>query len=186
MRSFFIIKRCFDIFLALVLGLILLPVIVATGLFVFSVSGKLLFVQTRIGKNEKSFRIFKFRTLDVNMDFILGGEPLRKLGLDELPQLWNILSGEMSFVGPRPLLSEYLSKYSEIQKRRHEVKPGLIGLAQINGFNDLSWINRFKYDVFYVDHCSLSLDTYVFLRTLFLFLTLNRFKTETKSIADSF
>src|SRR5260370_39286027 len=129
----------------------------------------ILFRQVRIGRNERHFCIFKFRTMQdlrnasgellPDSDRLTGlGRFIRTLSLDELPQLWNVLKGDMSLVGPRPLLPEYLPRYTPRQRRRHEVMPGLTGWAQVNGRNALSWDRRFELDVWYVENCSLWLD----------------------------
>lgn len=167
-----------DIVLSLFLLIIFSPVML---IIAFAVRVKLgspvLFQHIRPGKNEKLFALKKFRTMmdAKNGDGVLlpdaqrltsFGKCLRKTSLDELPQLWNVLKGDMSFVGPRPLLVEYLSLYNAEQKRRHEVKPGITGWAQINGRNNLSWEEKFKYDVWYVDHQSFSLDIKIILATV--------------------
>jgi lipopolysaccharide/colanic/teichoic acid biosynthesis glycosyltransferase len=134
----------------------------------------ILFRQTRIGKGEKSFQLIKFRTMQMDragagiasdaQRLTPLGEILRNLSIDEIPQLWNVLKGEMAMVGPRPLLPQYLPRYSKFQRRRHEVRPGVTGWAQINGRNDIAWEDKFRMDVWYVDHRSIWLD----LRILFL------------------
>jgi lipopolysaccharide/colanic/teichoic acid biosynthesis glycosyltransferase len=163
-------KRLFD-FLASSLGLLLLAVPLAV--LVLQVRRKLgspvLFTQVRPGLHGKPFRMVKFRTMTDERDasgILLPdaqrltpfGRFLRSSSLDELPELWNVLRGEMSLVGPRPLLMEYLSLYSPEQARRHEVRPGITGWAQVNGRNAISWEDKFKLDVWYVDNCSLLLD----------------------------
>jgi lipopolysaccharide/colanic/teichoic acid biosynthesis glycosyltransferase len=136
-----------------------------------------LFYQTRPGLNEKPFTMLKFRTMRDAFDS--EGRPLpdaerltplgrflRATSLDELPELWNVLKGDMSLVGPRPLLPQYLDRYTAFERRRHEVKPGLTGWAQIGGRNSLTWHDKFKLDVWYVDNWSLSLDLKILLRTV--------------------
>jgi len=135
------------------------------------------FFQERPGKGEKIFRVIKFKTMNDKCDALGNllpdnqrltriGRLVRKLSLDEIPQLINVLKGDMSLVGPRPLLIEYLSLYNKFQKRRHEVKPGITGWAQVNGRNAISWDNKFKYDVWYVDNISFILDLKIFLMTI--------------------
>ena len=163
-------KGLFDRVLATVLLVSLSPFIIITALLIyFKIGRPILFVQTRPGKNEKLFNIYKFRTMTDKKDengILLPdaerlthlGMILRKLSLDELPQLFNVLKGEMSFVGPRPLLVEYLKLYNKGQKKRHDVVPGITGWAQVNGRNAISWKQKFEYDVWYVNHQSFLLD----------------------------
>ena len=171
------IKRLID-FLAAFFGLLLLSpifLIVMIGLF-FANQGKPFFFQLRPGKGEKIFKIIKFKTMNDKKDksgnLLPDAERLtpigafvRKTSLDEIPQLINVLKGDMSLIGPRPLLPEYLPLYNETQKRRHEVRPGITGWAQVNGRNAISWKQKFEYDVWYVDHLSLATDLKVFFTT---------------------
>lgn len=172
-----VVKRFFDILLALGLMVILFPFLflIALSLWIQN-SGSPWFTQTRSGIKGKLFTIYKFKTMRDTRDG--QGELLpdferitplglwvRKLSLDELPQLINVLSGQMSFVGPRPLLPEYLPLYSPEQNRRHEVKPGISGWAQVNGRNAISWEEKFKLDVYYVDNQSLLLDLKIIVLT---------------------
>jgi len=172
------VKRALDVGLATV-GLVLLsPVIGATALAVRVTLGRpILFRQERPGLGGRSFSIVKFRTMREPFDVrgrplpevarLTGlGQLLRRTSLDELPELWNVLKGDMSLVGPRPLLPEYLPLYSPAQARRHEVRPGMTGLAQISGRNALDWEDRFVLDVWYVDHRTLWLDVRILLKTL--------------------
>ena len=173
-------KRLFD-FTAALVGLLLLSplfILVTLGLFIAN-QGKPFFFQTRPGKNETLFRIVKFKTMndkkDVTGDLLPDAQRLTKIGnfvrktsLDEIPQLLNVLKGDMSLIGPRPLLPEYLPLYNEVQKRRHEVRPGITGWAQVNGRNAISWEQKFEYDVWYVNHISLWLDIKI------LFLTVKK------------
>lgn len=139
--------------------------------------GTVLFRQRRIGKNEKEFTLYKFRSmkmelfkdgkeLEDNERMLQVGQFIRKTSLDELPQLLNVLKGDMSFIGPRPLLVEYLPHYTTSERCRHDIKPGISGWAQINGRNSLSWEEKFELDVYYVEHLSLILDLKIFLLTV--------------------
>ncbi len=172
------LKRCFDFSLAL-FGLVLFAelFLVICILLLIVNRGHIFFVQMRPGKDGKIFKIIKFRTMNNKKDvdgrllpdanrlsFI--GKILRFSSLDELPQLINVLKGDMSLVGPRPLLVEYLPLYSSEQRRRHEVRPGITGWAQVNGRNSISWAEKFKLDVWYVDHVSLELDVKILALTL--------------------
>lgn len=167
--------RAFDLAVVLVGGLALLPLIgIVTLAIRISLGRPILFRQTRIGKDEKPFQLLKFRTMKVDREgagvatdaqrLTSLGQILRNLSIDEIPQLWNVLKGQMALVGPRPLLLQYLPRYSNFQRRRHEVKPGVTGWAQINGRNGISWEDKFRLDVWYVDHRSIWLD----LRIVFL------------------
>ncbi|NOT17956.1 MAG: sugar transferase [Sulfuriferula sp.] len=163
-------KPLLDRLLALILLLLLWPVVLMTMLAILVQMGRpVLFRQLRPGLGGQIFAIYKFRTMtsvcDVDGNLLAdelrlhgAGRLIRKLSLDELPQLWNVLKGEMSFIGPRPLLVEYLPLYSFEQARRHDVKPGISGWAQVNGRNALSWDEKFKLDVWYVDNLSFWLD----------------------------
>ncbi len=163
-------KRLFDLALAVSAVFVLLPVLAATaGLVRLFLGNPALFLQSRPGLGGRPFRIMKFRTMTDASDaggtllsdevrLTRFGKCLRATSLDELPELWNIIRGEMSFIGPRPLLTKYLELYSPEQARRHEVRPGLTGWAQIHGRNALDWESRFCLDVWYVDHCSFWLD----------------------------
>ena len=163
-------KRLFDIAVASALLIVLSPIIVVTGIMVLVALGRpVLFSQQRPGWHEVPFWLFKFRTMRDELSpsglplpdeqrMTRLGRFLRSSSLDELPTLINIIRGDMSLVGPRPLLTEYLPLYSDTQKRRHEVRPGLTGWAQVNGRNLLPWPERFELDVWYVDHRSFWLD----------------------------
>ena len=172
------IKRLFDIVMALVLLVLLSPVMIAVAIYLLIVleEKKVLFVQKRIGLNNKEFSVFKFKSMLDTKDeqgnllpddqrLTPTGMKLRKYSLDELPQLFNVLNGTMSFVGPRPLLVDYLPLYNEKQRRRHEVLPGITGWAQVNGRNAISWEQKFEYDVWYVDNRSAALDIKILWRT---------------------
>ncbi|WP_139906068.1 sugar transferase [Clostridium thermarum] len=172
-------KRCLDIALSLIGIIILLPVLIIVGTMVFFNLGKpILFVQERVGKGNKIFKMYKFRTMldkkDKKGDLLSDeerltsfGRVLRSTSLDELPELINVLKGDMSLVGPRPLLVEYLPIYNERQRKRHEVLPGITGWAQINGRNSISWANKLELDVWYVEHWSLWLDIKILFKTIY-------------------
>ena len=170
-----IIKTSLDFIAAIVVlfALVWLFPIIAIGLILFSPIGfnKIIFKQLRVGKNDQLFEIYKFRTLSLNEEEFGFGQFLRKSGLDELPQLFNILQGEMSFVGPRPLLPEYLSKYTDEQRKRHLVKPGVTGLVQVKGGKEITWEKRLIIDVEYTNNQSFYLDTKIlFFPSIFTFL----------------
>ena len=171
-------KPLFDRALALLILIPALPIMGIVAMAIHQQMGRpILFRQSRPGKDGKIFTIYKFRTMTDERDEkgellpdekrLKGvGKTIRSLSLDELPQLFNVLKGDMSFVGPRPLLVEYLPLYNDFQKRRHEVKPGITGWAQVNGRNAISWEEKFRYDVWYVDHCSFWLDMKILWMTL--------------------
>ncbi|MDM1094752.1 sugar transferase [Myroides odoratimimus] len=173
-----VIKPTCD-FLASFFGFILLSPIflIVTIILFFLNEGKPFFFQARPGKNEKVFKIIKFKTMNDKKDkegnllpmanrITPFGAFLRKSSLDEIPQLINIIKGDMSLIGPRPLLVSYLSMYTENQKRRHNVKPGVTGWAQVNGRNMITWKEKFAMDVWYVDNLSFKLDCIIFFKTL--------------------
>jgi len=155
-----------------------MPVLLPTGILLAVANrGTPFFLQQRPGKHGKIFTIVKFKTMndrrDKNGELLPDAERLtsvgrfvRKFSIDEIPQLWNVLKGDMSLVGPRPLLPEYLELYNDFQKRRHEVKPGITGWAQVNGRNAVSWQQKFEYDVWYVDNLSFWLDIKILLMTV--------------------
>ena len=171
-------KRVFDLTFAMVLFVLLLPVLAGLALLIrLKMGAPVLFRQVRPGLQGNLFTIYKFRTMNNQTDengvllqddsrLTSLGKTLRKLSLDELPQLLNVLKGDMSFVGPRPLMVEYLPLYSAEQARRHAVKPGITGWAQVNGRNAISWEEKFKLDVWYVDHQSLLLDSKILILTV--------------------
>ncbi|EEP3708310.1 undecaprenyl phosphate N,N'-diacetylbacillosamine 1-phosphate transferase [Campylobacter jejuni] len=163
------LKRIFDLILALVLLVLFSPVILFIALLLKITQGSVIFTQNRPGLNEKIFKIHKFKTMSDERDEkgeLLGdelrlkafGKIVRSLSLDELLQLFNVLKGDMSFVGPRPLLVEYLPLYNEEQKLRHRVRPGITGWAQVNGRNAISWQKKFELDVYYVKNISFLFD----------------------------
>jgi sugar transferase EpsL len=171
-------KRAFDFSIALILFIVFMPLLAAIALLVRAKLGSpVLFRQARPGLDGSPFLMYKFRTLtdERNDNGILlpdahrmtrFGALLRKLSLDELPELTNVLKGDMSLVGPRPLLMQYLKRYSTDQARRHDVKPGITGWAQINGRNSISWPEKFKLDVWYVDNQSFRLDVKILMLTI--------------------
>ena len=171
-------KNILDFIISLLVIILLAPFLVIIGLIIlFAFGSPVFFIQIRPGFLGKPFNFFKFRTMtnkkDMNGNLLPDknrlsplGSFLRKTSIDELPSLWNVLKGDMSFVGPRPLLMEYLDYYSPEQVRRHEVKPGITGWAQINGRNAISWEEKFELDVWYVDNRSLWLDLKILFITI--------------------
>ena len=171
-------KRLIDFVASLTVLLVLFPVLVLAALLLAIVNkGTPFFIQARPGKNEKIFKIIKFKTMtnqtDSNGNLLADDKRLTKIGafirktsLDELPQLLNVVKGEMSLIGPRPLLPEYLALYNTAQKKRHQVKPGITGWAQVNGRNALSWDEKFKHDIWYIEHLSFWLDVKIVLKTI--------------------
>lgn len=176
------VKRLLDVTCSGVALVLLSPVMLAVAVLVRIFLGRpVLFRQERPGRDERLFTLYKFRTMteekDAQGNLLPDGERLTRLGrflrrfsLDELPQLWNVLRGDMSLVGPRPLLKDYLPLYNERQKQRHAVRPGISGWAQVNGRNLLSWEERFEADVWYVEHWNVWLDLWIILKTVVLVL----------------
>jgi lipopolysaccharide/colanic/teichoic acid biosynthesis glycosyltransferase len=172
-----ILKRIIDFFASLMGLIILSPIFILISIIIYLKLGSpVFFIQKRPGKNEKIFKMIKFRTMldakDKNGDLLPDekrltsfGKFLRSTSLDEFPELINVLKGEMSLVGPRPLLVEYLPLYNDYQARRHEMRPGITGLAQVNGRNTISWEDKFDYDVKYIDDFSLLLDFKILFKT---------------------
>ena len=172
------LKPCLDFIIALAGFIILSPVFIIVVLLLFIANnGKVFFLQPRPGLNEKIFKVIKFKTMNDKKDSdgnlladskrLTGvGKFIRKTSLDEIPQLLNVIKGDMSLIGPRPLLVDYLSLYSDVQKKRHNVKPGITGWAQVNGRNAISWSQKFEYDVWYIDHLSFALDVRIFFLTI--------------------
>lgn len=171
-------KRIFDIVVSLI-ALTLLSVVIAITAFLIKlkIGTPVIFTQERPGLNGKPFKVYKFRSMtndrnhngdllpdDVRLTSF--GKIIRKLSLDELPQLWNVLKGDMSFVGPRPLLMEYMDLYNEKQLKRHDVRPGITGWAQVNGRNTITWEKKFEFDVWYVKHQSFWLDMKILILTV--------------------
>ena len=175
-RNFF--KRPLDFILSFIGFVILFPVFLIVWLLLtWTNSGKPFFFQPRPGKNERIFRIIKFKTMNDKKDkagnllpdaerLTAVGRFVRKTSLDEIPQLINVIKGDMSLIGPRPLLVQYLPLYNASQKRRHEVRPGITGWAQVNGRNAISWEKKFEYDVWYVDNLSFLLDVRIIFKTI--------------------
>ena len=192
------LKSLFDKALALFLIILFSPIYIIVSLLIFFKMGSpILFRQKRPGYKEKIFGIYKFRTMtneryaDGNLlpddKRLIGiGRFIRSTSLDELPQLFNVLKGEMSFVGPRPLLKEYLPLYNEKQKRRHDVKPGITGWAQVNGRNAISWEQKFDYDVWYVDNQSFLLDIKILWLTFLKVVKRSDISSSTSSTMEKF
>ena len=193
-----IIKRIVDIILSTIFLLLLSPIFILSIVFlVFSNEGALFFIQKRPGKNGKLFKIIKFKTMNDKKDskgVLLPDEEritkigllVRKLSLDELPQLFNVLKGDMSLIGPRPLLEQYLPLYNEAQRRRHLVKPGITGWAQVNGRNAISWKQKFEYDVWYVDNISFWLDIKILYLTFYKVLKSENIASSTSVTMEAF
>lgn len=193
------IKRVLDFCLALIALLVLSPLLLVITIWLhFANKGAgTFFTQERPGKDEKIFKLYKFKSMTDERDtdgkllpdaerLTPVGRFIRKTSLDELPQLWNVLRGDMSFVGPRPLLVQYLPLYSKEQARRHEVRPGITGWAQVNGRNTISWQAKFKHDVWYVDHISMTLDMKIILMTVEKVLRRKDISSETNVTMDEF
>lgn len=191
-------KSLFDKTLALFLIILFSPIYIVVSLLIFFKMGSpILFRQKRPGYKEKIFGIYKFRTMTNEKDEfgnllpddkrLVGiGKFIRSTSLDELPQLFNVLKGDMSFVGPRPLLVEYLPLYNQKQKRRHDVKPGITGWAQVNGRNAISWEQKFDYDVWYVDNQSFWLDIKILWLTFLKVVKRSDISSSTSSTMEKF
>lgn len=192
------IKRAIDVALSFLAIIVLSPVMFIVAILVrIKLGTPVIFKQERPGLHGNIFTLYKFRTMtdakdqngrlfpdeDRMTDF---GRRLRSASLDELPELFNILKGDMAFVGPRPLLVKYLSRYSQRQKRRHEVMPGLTGYAQINGRNSLSWEERFEMDIWYVDHINFILDVKILFKTVSIVLKKDGINSETSATMEEF
>jgi lipopolysaccharide/colanic/teichoic acid biosynthesis glycosyltransferase len=171
-------KRLLDILIAGIAFILAFPIFLIIVILLFFVNGGTpFFFQKRPGKKEKIFKVIKFKTMNDKKDkegkllpdgerITKTGKFIRKTSLDEIPQLLNVIKGDMSLVGPRPLLVSYLPLYNDFQKRRHDVKPGITGWAQVNGRNSISWEKKFELDVWYVDHCSFALDSRIIWMTI--------------------
>jgi lipopolysaccharide/colanic/teichoic acid biosynthesis glycosyltransferase len=191
-------KRVIDLSLSFIALLILSPVFLAVALMVQRKLGSpVIFKQLRPGKDERIFTLYKFRTMtdqrDKKGDLLSDelrltrfGKWLRSTSLDELPELFNILKGDMSIVGPRPLLVEYLPRYNEEQRHRHDVRPGLTGLAQINGRNEISWEERFCFDVEYVKKVTILNDLKILLHTIHMVILRQGINSETSATMEKF
>lgn len=192
------IKRWIDVVLSLIALVVLSPVFFIVSILVRKRLGKpIIFKQKRPGKNEKIFEMYKFRTMTDKKDakgnllpdekrLTAFGKKLRSTSLDELPELINILKGDMSIVGPRPLLVKYLPLYNKRQKRRHEVRPGFTGLAQVNGRNSISWEEKFEWDVKYVEHITFMGDLKIILKTVLTVLRHEGINSETSVTMEEF
>ncbi|MDR1573114.1 MAG: sugar transferase [Clostridiales Family XIII bacterium] len=192
------IKRLLDVILSLVALLALSPLLLALWALVRHRLGKpAIFRQERPGKGARIFTLYKFRSMTERADgngaplpdaarLTPFGETLRRTSLDELPELLNVLKGDMSFIGPRPLLVRYLPRYSPEQARRHEVRPGLTGWAQVNGRNAISWEEKFKFDVQYVDGLSARLDLFICARTVKAILSREGISQEGEATMEEF
>ncbi len=191
-------KRLFDLVVVLLLAVIVLPIIALISVVVYVQMGRpVLFTQRRPGRYGEPFKLLKFRTMLNAVDaegrplpdaerMTSLGRVLRATSLDELPELVNVLHGDMSLVGPRPLLMQYLPRYSQEQARRHEVLPGISGWAQVNGRNALSWQQKFEYDVWYVDHLSFILDIKIMLQTISQVLSRSNINQPGAATAEEF
>ena len=186
-------KRIFDVVIAFVALILIAPILLLVALAVRVAMGSpILFRQTRAGLLGSPFRIMKFRTMGAGVAkddasrLTKTGRLLRSMSLDELPQLFNVLKGDMSLVGPRPLLMQYLQRYSREQSRRQEVRPGITGWAQVNGRNALSWEEKFRLDVWYVDHLSFPLDCWIICLTVWSLLTRRGISQQGHATAEEF
>ena len=191
-------KRLFDIFFSVILLIMLSPLFVLIAILVRIFIGRpVLFLQVRPGLNEKLFTLVKFRTmtnetdsngvlLEDSLRLNRFGRFLRSTSLDELPELWNIFKGEMSFVGPRPLLVEYLPLFNIQQRKRHDVRPGITGWAQVNGRNAIDWKEKFELDVWYVDNQSFFLDIRILLLTIWKVVTRSGITKEGEATMSAF
>jgi undecaprenyl phosphate N,N'-diacetylbacillosamine 1-phosphate transferase len=192
-------KRLIDFTLSLIGFIVISPIfiIVWVWLTIANKGAGALFFQERPGKDEKIFKVIKFKTMtderDASGKLLPDAERLTKVGrfvrstsLDEIPQLINVIKGDMSLIGPRPLLVQYLPLYNEYQKRRHEVRPGITGWAQVNGRNAISWDKKFEYDIWYVDNISFCLDIKVFIRTIQKVFKREGINSDTSSTMEPF
>ena len=193
-----LIKRFMDFFIAALSIIIFSPLLIILAILVrVKLGGPVIFKQERPGLNGKVFKLYKFRTmtdakdengnlLDDEYRLTSFGKKLRSTSLDELPELYNILKGDMSIVGPRPLLVKYLPLYSDEQKRRHDVRPGLTGLAQVSGRNAITWTEKFNKDIEYVDNVSLGLDVSIFFKTIYCVLKREGINSDSAATMEDF
>ena len=184
------LKSILDLLLSLIGLIILSPFfVIILLLLLINNNGKPFFFQKRPGKNEHIFKVIKFKTMNDKKDkkgkllsdakrLTVLGKIIRKTSLDEIPQLVNVIKGDMSLIGPRPLLPEYLPLYNEEQKKRHNVKPGITGWAQVNGRNEISWNEKFKYDVWYVENVNFILDVKIIIKTIIKVVRSENINTE--------
>lgn len=191
-------KRVIDLLVALIIFTVLSPVfIIVIILLAIANSGKPFFFQSRPGKKERIFKVIKFKTMNDRKDkngellpdavrLTAIGKFIRKTSLDELPQLLNVIKGDMSLIGPRPLLIEYLPLYSEVQRHRHDAMPGITGWAQVNGRNAISWQQKFEYDVWYVNNISFALDFKIFFLTIRNIVKSEGISSETSATMEKF
>ncbi|MBF1147886.1 MAG: sugar transferase [[Eubacterium] sulci] len=193
-----LIKRFMDFLIAALSIIIFSPLLIILAILVrVKLGGPVIFKQERPGLNGKVFKLYKFRTmtdakdengnlLDDEYRLTSFGKKLRSTSLDELPELYNILKGDMSIVGPRPLLVKYLPLYSDEQKRRHDVRPGLTGLAQVSGRNAITWTEKFNKDIEYVDNVSLGLDISIFFKTIYCVLKKEGINSDSAATMEDF
>jgi len=192
------IKRIFDLVISVIVFIIASPIFVFVTIFLtIANNGKAFFLQERPGKDEKIFKVIKFKTMNDKRghdgELLSDAERLtpignfvRKTSLDEIPQLLNVIKGDMSLIGPRPLLVQYLLLYNSEQKRRHNVRPGITGWAQVNGRNAISWEKKFELDVFYVDNISLALDLKIILITIKKVLVSEGINSDSNATMEAF
>lgn len=192
------IKRVLDIILSFLAIILLFPIMLFVAFLIrLKLGSPIIFKQERPGKNEKIFMMYKFRSMtdekDDNGNLLTDEERLTKFGkklrstsLDELPELFNILKGDMSIVGPRPLLVQYLPLYNERQRHRHDVRPGFTGLAQVNGRNSISWEEKFEWDIKYVEHVTLLTDIKIILKTVWVVLKRRGVSSATSATMEMF
>lgn len=192
------VKRCLDFLLSLIALIILSPVLLIVAILVRCKLGSpVIFKQQRPGLHEKIFCMYKFRTMTDAKDeqgnllpdevrLTKFGKALRSTSLDELPELFNILKGDMAIVGPRPLLVQYLPRYNERQHHRHDVRPGFTGLAQVNGRNSISWQEKFEWDVKYVEHVSFAMDVKIICKTVGVVLHRSGISSDTSVTMEEF
>ena len=192
------IKRIIDLILSFIAIIVLSPVLLIVAILVrIKLGSPVIFKQKRPGMNEKIFTLYKFRTMTDETDeqgnllpdevrLTKFGKLLRSTSLDELPELFNILKGDMAIVGPRPLLVRYLPRYNEHQKKRHNVRPGFTGYAQVNGRNSISWEEKFDFDVYYVEHVSFLLDVKIIFKTIKVVFAREGISSDTSATMEEF